>query len=1372
MKKAPPVTLSLRKLFVAMLAVGPLAILPAPILAAVPQGTTAPFTTTSGSATWNGAGPTGTINASNRAVLQWGTTDTGDTTTITNFNIAAGETFNFVLPSGGAVLNRVSAGSNTTNTAYNGLGTAAAIINGTLLSNGQVVVLANGNIIVGTGAQISTASGLVLSTLSETDFNFTATGNLAANGTSQGNIFLGTGTGPASIIGNLTAHAGTITANNLTVSGDLILNQTGAATGLVLTTASNTTVGGNFTATTNNGAISQGAGSLLVANGNTTLRSGTADITLGVATNDFKSLTANTTGLAGNVTISDANIISLGASAIGGDLNVTAGGVAEETAIGTTGTLTIGGNASFTQTATGNSNISIGNNSTVAGILSLSGNNSTVSFSGLGNIALGNATIPAATITAGARSVLSVTTNGVLTIGNAVSVTGASNNRAGITLTGGSIAQNANITTASGNGSVTLNATSGAITLGNITNSSGSAGTGISVRTAGGTIAQNVGTTLATSNTTGTSTFNATTGGIVNLNNANQLAAGSTAQFTASTATINNTGTAGTLQIGTTNVTGNLNVLNDAANNSIVLGVGTGTAAQNITVGGTLNAITAGTGTITDGDYSVFNIFGGMNLTTAGGDITLNAAIANGSLAPNVQLGRVSVNATSTGNVTLAERTTLNLGNVVAGNLNASSATGSIINTGDINVGSGTANFTTSGASTSVITNGTNTIGTVNFIGSGGALTVGSGGVTLGAATNVTTGDDLVLTSTNGGVITLGGGSIGGHLTVNSSDAITSVAATTTTVGGNLSLTAANTGATSITQGAGSGLVVTGVTTVASAGNVALTQNNDFIGNVVLNQASSLGDVSILDLNNLGISGVAGGSVTAQSGASPAAIDAPWNVVLGNLNVKSLSVAATNGGGGNSGTVTQASGTSLHVENNFRAVTRNANIVLANSGNSAGRVEFFTNGGTGNGTGTVSYTEDGTMKVGFVHTNSNVTLRSTFGSILEDTTQNVTFNIRATLNATAPNGSILLGGTTQTTNTTTGNVANFSASAPSGSVAIQSTGDFVNLRAINANSLSVTASNNITQSDPLNVFGTSNFTSTSTNAVDARNITLTNNSNNFGPVSITTNSGITTVAISEGSTLNLRKVSVLGAGNGTFVATSVNGDIIDTGLGGVKLGGNTTSSGSGAVTLVAANGNIVIDDPTSDFLTTSGLSFNAKDVTLAILGGIGSTLTLGTPSGPSQASGNLTVSTALGNIANAGAFTVAGSAFFQAPNGSIVINQPGVGFGSLKFIGQQVSIAEGGNMDILTGSASFGPANLVSGGNISLVNVGGLVTFGNTINMTATGNITLPKLLQAAGLLTVNHTGTANLGALSIAGDLGGITPVDAGTGPYVPPAP
>jgi hypothetical protein len=116
--------------------------------------------------------------------------------------------------------------------------------------------------------------------------------------------------------------------------------------------------------------------------------------------------------------------------------------------------------------------------------------------------------------------------------------------------------------------------------------------------------------------------------------------------------------------------------------------------------------------------------------------------------------------------------------------------------------------------------------------------------------------------------------------------------------------------------------------------------------------------------------------------------------------------------------------------------------------------------------------------------------------------------------------------------------------------------------------------------------------------------------------------------------------------------------------------------------------------------------------------------------------------------------------------GNITINQPNVGFGQLRFSGNQVQIFESGNMDILAGSAATGSANLISGGSIQIVPVGNEVAvFGSTVRFQATGDITL-RSMQALGTVTLVHTGTANLSALRLSDLLGNPRWDDQGTGP------
>ena len=193
--------LSLRKLFTALLAVGPLAVLPSPVWAVIP--TSSSFTTTSGTVSLSSSGSTVNVNFSDKAILTWGTTAGA-----TNFNVGVGETWNFA--STGSVLNKVSKGT----------GTDAAVINGALLgSSAKVFILADGGIVIGANAQLNTQN-LVLSTVPElADAIFLSLGDLAySGGSATGGITIG---GAVSIGGNLTATASSFatTGASITAAG-------------------------------------------------------------------------------------------------------------------------------------------------------------------------------------------------------------------------------------------------------------------------------------------------------------------------------------------------------------------------------------------------------------------------------------------------------------------------------------------------------------------------------------------------------------------------------------------------------------------------------------------------------------------------------------------------------------------------------------------------------------------------------------------------------------------------------------------------------------------------------------------------------------------------------------------------------------------------------------------------------------------------------------------------------------------------------------------------------------------------------------------------------------------------------------------------
>ncbi len=1634
MKIASKSRLSLRKLFTALLAVGPLAVLPSPVWAVIP--TSSSFTTTSGTVSLSSSGSTVNINFSDKAILTWGTTAGA-----TNFNVAVGETWNFA--STGSVLNKVTKGT----------GADAAVINGALLgSSAKVFILADGGIVIGNGAQLNTQN-LVLSTVPElADAVFLSLGDFAYNGgTAAGGISFGSG---VSIGGNLSATASSFTTAgaSITAAGDVVLRSLGNTTGVALPT---TTVNGNLTVSTVNGAITQtGAISVGAVTGTqtATLNAGTADITLADNANNFDrvALTGN------NVTLRDANIITVGDSTIAGDLTMKVGGLPSQTGISTNGALVVTGNANLDSSSSAFSGITIGNNSSIGGYLSAKTSGGSVSATTVGNLSVGNITnnstatqidgtawtaflptataaidpvsgavslaassfnagapsapvvgssgpsvtfsSPTAAVTApapvagsfGAGIAANVTNSGsgysggnvaTLTVvggggsgatatptytGDAitgitiaggigyttaptilitspkdataaaatgVAVVNSEGRMTGITVTSngtgyGATAPSisfggANVTTGTvtinttgivtttsaglSDGSktgitsdrtvtirgssidnqarvfinnsqyvATLNATSGNL----IVNSTVQAGR-VALISSGGDISQTAGGIITTNNhASGASSF--TSSGNITLDQSNALTATGNFGFsvTAGNATIKS---ANNFTLGTANVTGNLTILGSAAKN-IVLGSGNGSDATRATVGGVLTVTALTTGTIADNNDSALTATGGMVLSSGSGDITLDAATFPGAFTPSVQSGAIS--ASTTGNVTLTETTTLNLGNITAGNLTAASASGSIVDSGSIRVDAGTATFTVSGNNNVVldtpvaaatlttaatesrigkvvlnggmdnsITNlngavqvvainnatGTTTVGTASgnttanapitlgslttgnlTVNAGGYINVAgfstiSGNLALNAAGVVAAADTLAPTNTwidpvvtinqNTGrvtgivsnnttgaaaistyqmltfatapAVTVANGTLGTPVNatavanLNAAGQISSFSVTNNTA--NLGYTQAAPPAvtivgatnTSVVQTANGALKVGGTTSLNTAGNAVLYRNNDF-NNVVL--ASSPGGAIINDINNVSVSGTAAGTVTVTAGSNGTAAGGAanvgsqlveagtWGVTLGNVNVGALYATASSGGAGNSGRIVQSTGSTIFSFGTSSFTTSNNSITLANAGNSFGRVQVTSGGGA------ISLVEDGTIKLGNLSSgNATVALTSRTGSIIEDPAADVSLSTGSAGNVTlsAASGSILLGNTTHTAGNTTGSfTARVNASASAGQVALVSTGN-LSLGTIDANSLTVTATGELTQAAAAKVYGSTSFTSS------GGNIAVTNNGNNFGRVFV---SGTKDVSIVESGTLNLGRVTMASGGTGNFTATSVNGDIIDTGLSQVRPGGVVGGSGTGFVSLNAANGNITLDDPTTEFPTSAGVVFNAKNVTLAPLGA--SALVLGAANQTATA-GNLTVTSATGSIANAGAVKVTGDASFQTGTGNIDLTNSGNAFGAVRFAGAVVNITEADDIALVSGSSATGAATFNSvGGSITIVNRGGTINLNSTGLFTASGNITLPKLIQANGTLTVSAPGTKDLSALSLAGDLAGKAPTNIGTGTYVAPQP
>jgi hypothetical protein len=839
--------------------------------------------------------------------------------------------------------------------------------------------------------------------------------------------------------------------------------------------------------------------------------------------------------------------------------------------------------------------------------------------------------------------------------------------------------------------------------------------------------------------------------------------------------------------------------------------IGTG-----FTVTGNASSYTVNTtgARITDDPDVTMTVYGVLNMVTNNGDISLNSTVGSGR--GYQQIGQFNANAGS-GNVTLVERTTVGIGNVSANILSVRSTTGNIIfqpsnapslvtyipsitavsananatgqgitQTTAITLGGGNSSFNSSTGT--VLDNTSNSFGgniQVSNSGSGANnVLVANSSMTLANSTSVTGTNRLSVQlvnndiyNANARVLTVGQSSGG---SMNATNVTLNSVGTVVINGGtfaNLTVNAGNNrgDATSISQGTQAFTVNNTLTTSATSGAITLANGNNTFVNLVTNNAP--GGTTLAAAGSVTLRGTTAGAVNVTAGetspGSTANTAGNWAISVGNLSAGSASLTTKNGTAnastdGISGDITQQAGTTLRTEGAFSATTYGANVTLANAGNNFGAVTInTTSAALPSSSGNISVVERDTLRIGGLNTTGTITLTSSFGSIIEDSGSTVTNN-GASLTATALNGSILLGNTTKTgTNITTGVIPVATLNA-AGAAAIVTTGNLA-LGASKANSLSAQAGGELTQTGVLNVYGLTNLTST------GGNITLDNSGNNFGPVSVVLGSGAIgkSVTLVEGSSLNLRSVSYPASATGAFTATSVSGDIFDSGLGGVVPAGSTASpgqTGSGLVTLTATNGNIVIDDPTSDFATSSGVVFNARNVTLSVLGR--SDLVLGAAGQTSTAAGNLTVSSATGSIMNAGALSATGLADFRTGLGNISVLQSANQFGQLKVQGNSVAVAQANDIKLLSSSSAIGNAQFSSGGGITLVNSGGSATFAGNVTFSATGNITVPKLLQASGTVTVNSAGTKDLSALSLSADLGNKAPVNFGSGTYVPPSP
>jgi filamentous hemagglutinin family protein len=1384
MKNKSIASLSLRKLLLSVLVTAPLATLPVPLWA-LPASQTALngiVTPSSGvTVTWTNANRLDVSSTATNSVVKWTDFGAGSNT------IGASDLINYQLPSSSAsVLNMVT-------------GTNPSTINGALTANGNLYVLNPNGITVG-GTGVITGNSVGLSTVNEPEYNFLVSGTLSyipqttttgAISVSPGAVITAaSGTGNVWITSAGANLAGTIDGGNVSVTtqnnGSVILGNgggltvgdtvaksanltvttvgTGAITvGDALVNSAVTIYGGTASLTTANQAILQaGTGALTLgaggsANSTLTANAGTGAITLGnLANNNGNTLTATVTGAAVSVTAPTGKL-AVGGTATGGltvatgagNLTINAGnvtGVLAATATG--GDILSGGN----MTASGNINLTVptGGNVTFAGkttggAINVTGAGATpagnVILNSTGDLAL--TALSAANLTASAAGNITQTGTQNLGTGNVTLTTTGSNGN--ITLSQGITADKLtataskliNVSTAQTIATSATLTSGTTLTLGAalkgtaLTTLTGNATTDLTISaaqnattanlTAGGNIAINAALTAPTLNATAskitqtagiTSTGTATLTGSASITLTNVGNDFTTVVVKSAPSGASITDANGLTLGNATNVTGNLTITGSKATaGDIVFGAA---SADAITVAGNLVVDNTGTANANITDLSDnITANGNATLSVAGatGAVTLDGSTGN-AIGLNHQFGVVNIT-TAGGNAKLFEKTTANLGNVSlsGGNLNVYSATG-IIDSGrlqanNINVGAGTASAPGDIALNYTSTTTPNAItGTVTVQNDLGLLGLGTIGNYLAKSLTVTAG-------------TVGAGSLVDiPVNVYGSGLTGPISITTTGAANLIAGSLKTTGAVSLTSDTGS-------ITASNAGNtftsLTLTSNNTTGASAV----STTGDLTV------------NGTLT---GTQAVGYTAAGNLTIGSYT-SGTTGATTFTAGATKALADSVTGISIYSDVTFSS----GSISITKSGHNFGGVTLLTSGD-----GNATIVESGTLRLaGVTLGNGALSATSQSGNII----QSALITSAGNTTLSTPAGAITL-------NTTTNNVTGtLSVTQALGNVSYKTSGALsignVTTSGTFAADTSSGASKAISQAgnSTINAYGATSFITA------GGDITVANSGNRFGGLTLTAAAG--NVTLKELTTVNLKSVST----SGVLAVTSEAGNIQDSG----------TVLSTGSATFTASNGAITLGNASSNYVSV-GLTSAGN---ASIIDGVGS---LGLAA--STVGGALTVSNtaANGNISQSGVLGITGDATFSATTASastssIILNNSANRFGAVQFTAGTggVIIDEATTFNLKGGSVTYGQATLTTGGDF--VTSGGttsrfLSTTAQGLTINAINGAITPganSILVLNGLTVISNV-SKNLSALSLSGDLNGVSPTNQGTGTYTGP--
>lgn len=668
---------SLKKLILAALVTGPMAILPAPLWA-LPGITATNLTTSTGVTVSQVGANTLNITAPDKAVLSWVNFGGGADT------IGAADTLTYTLPSAaGSVLNLVT-------------GALTTQIDGSIVSNGNVYVMNPNGIVIGNTAVIN-VGGFYASSINEplAAANFANTGTLSYNGTAGGvtsvagvsaagsraqvqaigsgnNIVLAGGSvnvGSGVLFGNVTARS--IGGNiSLATAGALAVNQVNGAAG-------------NLTLTSNGGNVSlSGAGVAqtgltAVLNPNGTL-AGIAGVPIGTgyAPNSQIALSITAPTILQSTAATNTSTTTVGRAAAG-FLTTDAGGniiagTLTDNGIGYVAapTVTVAAPSSFTTGVAGNLSINttgttahgaVSQGDAVSAGAATITTGSAASTLAAGAVTLGNVNFTSATLPyAGAVSISD--SSGGIALGNSKIVTDTGTAFA-VTATGsGSISMasssarvevvptvlnpNPRINLAASTGSVTFAGT-GALAIGTLTTSTAS-GTATITGNSDIMIGTYAGGVFSAASFTGRNLVATTTGGALSVGNLTNSSGSATLTATGNVSmgtfvtsgAVSATSSAGTLTAG-------LNAGNAPANANASATGSTFRSAGDLSIYSL--ASPGATIASTAGSVSIPNGFSGAGSISAATDVSIGLATAANNKAGATAAGSFVVNSTAAG---------------------------------------------------------------------------------------------------------------------------------------------------------------------------------------------------------------------------------------------------------------------------------------------------------------------------------------------------------------------------------------------------------------------------------------------------------------------------------------------------------------------------------------------------------------------------------------------------------------------------------------------------------------------------------------------------------------------------------------------------